>query len=250
LNKDLFIESIHKAKFKNPPADYKKLRADEIKSINNNAASAYMPAQEKGIRPSNALPYEIYVDGKLSSDKKSFEIFFEAKNNIFGEDTAGVSFLVYARKKDDMHVTSYAVLPGDNIKNSWNINDFENSNYHISVHGPNGFFREFKGNNDDPLINIACNYQHEVNDPKKLTGNIEINFQNENNKNTIEINDHYTKTTQNISSIIVLDLSKTYGWYDFTVKIKGNNLFEKRYAGRVETGKESFTDPMMGGMMI
>jgi phospholipase C len=33
------------------------------------------------------------------------------------------------------------------------------------------------------------------------------------------------------------------------VKIKGNNLFEKRYAGRVETGKESFTDPMMGGMM-
>jgi len=249
LNKDLFIESIHKAKFKNPPADYKKLRADEIKSINNNAASAYMPAQEKGIRPSNALPYAIYVDGKLSSDKKSFEIFFEAKNNIFGEDTAGVPFLVYARKKDNMHVTSYAVLPGDNIKDLWNINDFENSNYHISVHGPNGFFREFKGNNNDPLINIACNYQHEVNDPKKLTGNIEISFQNENNKNTIEITDHYTKTTQNISSTIVLDLSKTYGWYDFTVKIKGNNLFEKRYAGRVETGKESFTDPMMGGMM-
>jgi len=249
LNKDLFIESIHKAKFKNPPADYKKLRADEIKSINNNAASAYMPAQEKGIRPSNALPYEIYVDGKLSSDKKSFEIFFEAKNNIFGEDTAGVPFLVYARKKDNMHVTSYAVLPGDNIKDLWNINDFENSNYHISVHGPNGFFREFKGNNNDPLINIACNYQHDVNDPKKLTGNIEISFQNENNKNTIEITDHYTKTTQNISSTIVLDLSKTYGWYDFTVKIKGNNLFEKRYAGRVETGKEGFTDPMMGGMM-
>ena len=71
----------------------------------------------------------------------------------------------------------------------------------FAVHGPNGFFREFKGNNNDPLINIACNYQHEVTDPKKLTGNIEISLQNENNKNTIEINDHYTKTTQNISSI-------------------------------------------------
>jgi phospholipase C len=48
---------------------------------------------------------------------------------------------------------------------------------------------------------------------------------------------------------MVLDLIKTYGWYDFTVKVKGNDSFEKRYAGRVETGKESFTDPMMGGVV-
>jgi len=248
LNKDLFIESIHKAKFKNPPADYKKLSAAEIDTINNNA-SEYMPLQEKGVRPSNALPYEIYVDGKLSGDKKSFEIFFEAKKNIFAENAAGVPFLVYARKKDDVHVTSYTVLPGDSVKDSWNVNDFENGNYDISVHGPNGFFREFKGNNNDPLVNVVCNYQHDANDPKKLTGNIEINFQNEGKTNAIEITDHYTKATRNISSTIVLDLSKNYGWYDLTVKIKGNSSFEKRYAGRVETGKESFTDPMMGGVM-
>jgi len=214
-----------------------------------------MVSQEKGIRPSNALSYEIYADGKLSADKKTFEIFFEAKNNIFGENTAGVPFMVYARKKDDMTVTSYAVLPGDSLKNSWAIHDFENSNYHFEVHGPNGFFREFIGNNNDPLVNISCTYQHDAADSKKLTGNIEINLQNEGNANSIEITDHYTKSTQtksldaSASSSVVLDLNKTYGWYDFTVTVKGNSTFEKRYAGRVETGKESFTDPAMGRLV-
>jgi len=254
LAKDPFIESIHKAKFKKPPADYKKLNKQEIEQVNNDP-HAHMVSQEKGIRPSNALSYEIYADGKLSADKKTFEIFFEAKNNIFGENTAGVPFMVYARKKDDMTVTSYAVLPGDSLKNSWAIHDFENSNYHFEVHGPNGFFREFIGNNNDPLVNISCTYQHDAADSKKLTGNIEINLQNEGNANSIEITDHYTKSTQtklldaSASSSVVLDLNKTYGWYDFTVTVKGNSTFEKRYAGRVETGKESFTDPAMGRLV-
>jgi len=202
---------------------------------------------------------EIYSDGKLSPDKKTLEIFFEAKTNIFGENTAGVPFLAYAVnnfKQQDMAVTSYAVLPGDSIKDSWNVQDFPNGNYHIAVHGPNGFLREFIGNDNDLGINISCTYQHAITDTKKLTGNIEINLQNEGNTNTIEITDHYTKTSQtksldaSASSSVVLDLNKTYGWYDFTLKVKDNKSFEKRYAGRIETGKESFTDPIMGGVMV
>ncbi|MEO5685030.1 MAG: phospholipase domain-containing protein [Chitinophagaceae bacterium] len=50
------------------------------------------------------------------------------------------------------------------------------------------------------------------------------------------------------SHSIVLNLLKSFGWYDFTVRIKGNPSFQKRYAGHVETGKESFTDPLMGGV--
>lgn len=258
LDKEMFIESIHKAKFKNPPSDYKKLSKEEIAQIKNSSSTAFhLPIQEKGIRPANALPYEIYADGKLSADKKSIELFFEAKNNIFGEHTAGAPFMVYARgyKQQSMSVSSYAVLAGDSIKDSWSIGDFANGNYHLQVHGPNGFLRELKGGSGDPLVSIACNYQHAA-DRKNLTGNIEINLRNESNaKTTIVITDHYAKTAQSklidvsVSASVLLDLYKTFGWYDFTVMIKGNNSFEKRYAGRVETGKESFTDPMMGGMI-
>jgi phospholipase C len=45
---------------------------------------------------------------------------------------------------------------------------------------------------------------------------------------------------------VPLDQSKTFGWYDVSIRIKGNNTLERRYAGKVETGKETFTDPMMG----
>jgi phospholipase C len=251
LNKDLFIESIHKAKFKNPPDDFKKLSAEEIEEVNTQGQhSLNMPAQEKGIRPANVLPYEMYVDGKLNAGKDSFEITFESKKNIFGEKTAGAPFLAYAIYKDDMKVRSYAVLPGDNRKDSWQISDFENGSYHLEVHGPNGFFRSFKGNKDNPSVAVICNYQVAKN-KNSLTENIEINMQNNAAAYSIDITDHYTKTTQakqlnaHSSPSVAFDLSKNFGWYDVSVKVKGSS-FEKRYAGKVETGKESFTDPMMG----
>ena len=53
-------------------------------------------------------------------------------------------------------------------------------------------------------------------------------------------------TSNKIAPGIFIDTSKSYGWYDFSIKIKGNTLFERRYAGRVETGAESKTDPFMG----
>ena len=252
LNKELFIESIHKAKFKDPPAECKKLSAEEIEAINSNTQSSpNMPAQEKGIRPANALPYEMYADGKLSAQKDAFEISFAAKKNVFGDNTAGVPFMVYARYKHDVQVRSYAVLPGDSIKDLWMLADFENGNYQLEVHGPNGFFRSFKGSNSDVTADIACSYQS-FKSANNLTGNIEVTLQSRHEPCTIEITNHYTKATQTkvldpqLATPVVFDLSKTYGWYDVTVKVKGDALFENRYAGKVESGKESFTDPMMG----
>jgi phospholipase C len=40
----------------------------------------------------------------------------------------------------------------------------------------------------------------------------------------------------------------SFGWYDLGVRAAGNTLFSNRYAGRVETGKPSFSDPAMGGV--
>ncbi|MNE61045.1 Non-hemolytic phospholipase C precursor [compost metagenome] len=48
---------------------------------------------------------------------------------------------------------------------------------------------------------------------------------------------------------IVLDLTKNHSWYDFSVKVEGFDTFEKRYAGRVETGKDGYSDPLMGGLI-
>jgi phospholipase C len=37
------------------------------------------------------------------------------------------------------------------------------------------------------------------------------------------------------------------GWYDLTVRIEGEAGYLRRLAGRLENGKDSFSDPLMGG---
>jgi phospholipase C len=44
-------------------------------------------------------------------------------------------------------------------------------------------------------------------------------------------------------------LQKSKGWYDFVISIVGKNDFLKQYAGHLETGEESISDPFMGGML-
>ena len=266
LPKEEFVESIHKAQFKKLPDDYKLLTPDEIAQINREPGSSpYMPKQEKGTKPSCALPYQLYADGKLSSDKRSFEIKFTAANELFGKLASGSPFNVYAPGKylqeidkqqvmGDVRTWAYAVKAGDAVADVWRLNEFENSNYHLRVYGPNGFYREFKGNSAEPGIDIVCEYQRTLTDSKKLTGNIELTLDNlSGNDHTIEIIDNAYKNTSiqhfiastSKGNKVILDLAKTYGWYDFTVKAKDFDMFEKRYAGRVETGRAGYSDPQM-----
>jgi phospholipase C len=168
--REVFLEGIHKAQFKKLPSDYKLLTAEEIALINKNPhASPYMPQQEKGIKPSSALPYQLYADGKLSADKKSFQIKFNASKQLFGDKALGSPFNVYApgnyasfnnpEKMEPLRTWAYALTAGDSLADAWPLHEFENGEYHLRVYGPNGFYREYKGNAADPLIDVACDYQ-------------------------------------------------------------------------------------------
>jgi phospholipase C len=44
---------------------------------------------------------------------------------------------------------------------------------------------------------------------------------------------------------VVMWSGKSHGWYDVSVSVENS---EVRYAGRVETGATSITDPAMGGV--
>ncbi|RAK00096.1 phospholipase C [Larkinella arboricola] len=265
--KNEFVESIHKAQFKELPSGYKKLTKEEIEQTRRGASSV-VPRQEKGIRAACALPYQLYADGKLSADKKSFDITLQAKNQIFGARSAGSPFTVYAlnnyvsaaqKPERDLIVRDYAVSAGDSLTDRWNLADFEQETYQFRVNGPNGFFREFIGNANDPQLTIQCEYQRKTPQSNVLTGSVELKISNLNKANpiTIEVKDNAYKAAPKTRVIpkggqasLVLDLSKSFGWYDFSVRVAGNSVFEKRYAGRVETGKASFTDPVMGGEIV
>lgn len=259
VERDEFIESIHKAQFKNIPANYKQLTPAEIAVINRDPhASPYMPVQEKGIRSSCALPYELYADGHLDSETKTIGLTFKAGTAIFNERSAGSPFQVYAPgmyREEMVRVWNYAVAAGDMLQDSWSVSDFENGVYRLQVYGPNGFFREFAGTLNDPPVTITCGYEHSQTNPKQLTGNIILTISNTGDQpldisitgNIYQAKEHTLKIgVAPATTVFRLSLDKSHGWYDCTVKIKGYPAFEKRYAGRVETGKAGKTDPAMG----
>jgi phospholipase C len=262
LERDVFVEGIHKAKFKNIPVDYTLLSREDIKHIKNSSwflsSLTHLPRQEKGIRQACALPYELYVDGALTADKKGFEITFQAKKDIHGDKAAGAPFNVYApgmfKKKgldETAHTWAYAVAAGGSVTGAWALEDFENSLYRLRVYGPNGFYREFNGGNYDPLINITTKYAAGATKLVLTLQNLDAE------KYTVEVVDSNYKTGHQIQELdiagtakstgaITLDLAASFGWYDFTLTVRGKSIFERRYAGRIETGMPSFTDPLMG----
>ena len=268
LTRNNFLEGIHKAKFKDVPANFKLLTAQDIEHVKQNPHnSPILPQQEKGIKPANALPYQLYADGKLNAAKTAFEIDMNVATEVWGSKTAGTPFIVYAPDNyrslkgegyEQLRNWTYAVKPGDTLSDAWPVNEFENGNYHLRLYGPNGFYREFKGNYADPEIETRLEYQRNRLNKKVLTGNVVLYVKNlSKGQQVITLTDNAYKTgvqkktvLPKSQSAIIIDLTKSMGWYDFTLKLSGANGFEKRFAGRVETGKAGYTDPFMGRIVV
>ena len=260
LVRDTVVEDIHKAKFKGLPSDYKLLTADEIRQINTDPASSpYMAKQEPGIRPSCAVNYQLHADGSLDKDKAGFSITFAAGNRFFGADALGAPFNVYAPGKyldEQTRTWAYAAKPGDHFSYNWPLKDFENSNYHLRVYGPNGFFREFGGNVDDPELIVFFDYQ--ASKDNKPTGDVTISFRNlGKDVHRVQLIDNTgrepIKTLPLPSGSLetgLIKLSKSFGWYDFSIKSDGSDTYLRRFAGHVETGESSFSDPVMGRVSV
>ncbi|MGB7189883.1 MAG: phospholipase domain-containing protein, partial [Acidobacteriaceae bacterium] len=267
LNRDQYVESIQRARYKEVPSDYKALTAEQIASVNHDARrSGLIPAQEPGVRRACALPYEPYADGHLDRHGKKFELEMRAGNRFFGERAAGFPFNVYlygtrettastapSQSRPNMISATYAVKAGGALRESTKLSEFAGDRYDIAIHGPNGFFRKFTGDHNDPAIEVTCSYHA---DGRKLSSDIvlEITHKGGSQPYTIQITDNSYHAQPVIRTIApgtandgtILDLSHQHGWYDFSVKVAGANGFEKRYAGHAESGSPSYTDPLMG----
>lgn len=265
VDKDKFIQSIYNARFKELPSGYKLLNASEINIINQGKAvpDQLMPSQEPGIRDSCALPYQMHANGSLSADRKSFAINLKA-GNVFGKRSAGVPFLAYATgnyKRSGLNDNfesgkswAYAVKAGNALAESWELNNFENRSYALSVYGPNGFFRSFEGNSNDPALLINDGYRTALNISKAVEDKLVLKIaNNEDKKLRVTIQDKsygspaITKELSGGQVIeIDIDTAKNHGWYDFILRVEGYDSFIQHFAGRVETGELRKTDPVMG----
>lgn len=262
LNRDKFVAQIQRARDKEIPTNFVNLNAEQIAAINEKGAlSGLMSQQEEGIRPSNALPYELYVDGAQVG--ANFELKMTAGNAVHGAKSQGAPFNVYLRNtkvdspaakfgpkgKSNMFAATYIVKAGDTLRQAFPLALFVDGNYEIDVVGPNGFWRTFKGSSKPNGLMLRAEYEGGA----KPTGNVAVKLRNSTQAPmTVEVSDNSYKTgtvkrtlAPSAEDTVVLNLAKQHNWYDFTVKTDSSDAIA-HYAGRVETGRHSFSDPLMG----
>ena len=265
LERNPFLEGVERAKFREVPSNYKKLTAADIAAYDAGTHPA-AARQEPGTRPSCALPYEMYCEGGLSSDGSRFGLAMRAGNSVHGDRSAGSPFNVYLRNTTqaagviergkgnaNMIVATYAVKAGDTLQEAFPISLFADNKYEIEVHGPNGFYRRFTGDKKASPLTVRCTYEHAGN---MLSGDVAAHIKNPGTQPvTVTVSDNAYKTGSKTKEIpaggeisIPVNSAKSHGWYDFTVASNGS-AHEVRYAGRVETGRESISDPVMGGVI-
>jgi phospholipase C len=248
------IEGIHRAKFKQAPTGFRALTADEIAQIRREpAGSPLLPRQEPGLRRSSPLPYELHADAALTADRDGVVLRFEAGNQQFGERAAGAPLTVYARTATgEMQVRDYAVAAGAVVEDSWPLAAFADGAYHLVVSGPNGFQREFRGAADGPRVGIRIQPATSRGDGAP-SGDVEVRIANlESRAVEVEIQSrsygnatHRQTIAPQTTLTHVVEAKSSHSWYDFAIR-GADNTWEQSFAGRVETGKWSFSDPLIG----
>jgi phospholipase C len=197
-----------------------------------------VPAQETGQRYARAIPYELDAHGQLDLAAGHFTIGFA--------NTGGVG--VYFQVRDALNLNlprGYTVEPGKSLSDNWAAV----GEYDLSVYGPNGFFRRFKGSvlgRNPSDIEVGVSYDAQG-------GGVGLVLANRGRVPRLAIaRDAYT----NREFVQVLapgesvgkywPLHDSFGWYDVTVDVEGDSAFRRHLAGHVETGKDSASDPAIG----
>lgn len=255
---------------KNKPAQLvpDPLSKDKIEKINKYSSgsseiSSFMPQQEKGTKPACALPYQLYAECILGDNGYNILLEFRAARPDFKHDMEpiGAPFNVYTPSAYDGEAGktwAYATEVGKSITHKLEVDKFYDGRYDLCVHGPNGFFRQFTGSKEDPLLKIHCTYELKGFLKRTVSGNVLLEMENS-GKKAIQISkkdNAYNSSTvaliipPNSKKEMIINLQNSSAWYDFTITSMDNGTFSRRYAGHIETGNESITDPYMGGLAM
>lgn len=198
------------------------------------------PSQARGTRPSRALPYELQVLDRI--DGGGIELCF------VNSGAAGAVFHVYDNGRLHQLPRRYTVEPNKELRAAW-MPELADQVYDLWVLGPNGFHRHLAGRIDDaapPRVQLAYD-----------RGGATLSVQLHNAgpvEQVITLSANAYLVTPARTVVVApgahLDyawpVADTGNWYDLSVHAAHLPGFLRRYAGRVETGRDSISDPAMG----
>ncbi|MDM0123351.1 phospholipase C, phosphocholine-specific [Variovorax sp. J2L1-78] len=212
------------------------------------AGTGTMPVQATGVRYSRALPYELHTSGRPDVERKKFWLVFGNTGRV------GAVYHVYNHLALDKVPRRYTVEPGKLLNDSWA--PAADGGYDLSVFGPNGYFRRFRGKLPASLAGGAGLPEIRV-CYDTANGDVHLEMQNLGNIScTVTVTPSAYRTDGPWSFALApgqllvqqWDLSYSKHWYDFSVSanVDAGGSFLRRFAGRVETGADGISDPEMG----
>ncbi|MFI9820626.1 phosphocholine-specific phospholipase C [Streptomyces sp. NPDC052013] len=196
-------------------------------------ADPSLPRQERGLRPARPLKYAPAVDGSVDTENGKFTVTFAS-----GAE-AGAAFLVTSGNRTDGPWT-YTTEAGKTLTDTWN-SVYSGGSYDLTVHGPNGFLRVFKGSNRTAGCEVTARH----------TGDdIRLTFTNQGTGTArLRLTNSYGERTSTVTvrpgSTVhrTIDLRASRRWYDLTVTSAADAAFHRRFVGHVENGRPGVSDP-------
>lgn len=193
--------------------------------------------QEKGVRFSRALPYSLNCMMQYLKNQQQVQLLFS------NDGSKGAVYHVYDMHHLDAIPRRYTVEAGKSLSDEWNVT--ADGIYDLEVYGPNGYFQKYTGNinADEPQVKLEHHHKK---------GKLIIEIDN-NTAATLELilsSNAYGYTKNEPLTVRAgrsvkkqLQLESSGFWYDFTLAT--NAGYTHRFAGRLETGKHSTSDPAM-----
>ena len=211
-----------------------------------------LPTQNSGVRPARALPYDLQATAALASGAGPNATAVAVSFQNTGR--AAAVFHVYDRLRLGDIPRRYTVEAGKEITGSFAPS--ATGAYDLWVLGPNGFHRHFAGNarrvaaagqpNPDVIVKASPS-TGELLVTLVNTGPVSASFSVAHNK--------YQSTAPTTVSVparsrseLRLSIAASAFWYDVSVRVNGQADYLRRFAGHVETGAPSISDPAMEGL--
>ena len=194
------------------------------------------PEQAAGTRPSRALPYRL--DTTIALDAKA------ARLTMANTGTVGAVFHVYDLLDAVHPPRRYTVGPGERMLDGWPLQD---AHYDLWILGPGGFHRHFRGT-AEPALALTTAFDRKaatLSLTLRNTGSAPINANAMGNAYALKTWKVAVPPGQSVTNS--WPLSAHGGWYDLSLTLAGHPGWLRRFAGRLETGRHSISDPEMHG---
>ena len=204
------------------------------------AAALAPPAQEPGVRPARALPYDLQAHYRVHADAAAIEIVFDNRG------ARGACFHVRSQAPGAGGPWSYTVGAGAQLSGRWDLAP-DGASYDLQVYGPDGFHRAYRGTLTAP--EAACCSVQLTYEPGAVLLHI---------ANTaahaveVEIEDAYgpTRTGLRVAAgaqqVQRVAAQAGRGWYDLIVRVAGAGALRWQFAGRLPTAQHGCSDPALG----